>query len=552
MKITKKGSGQELEPRHDDPRGLYYRVTENCPYVIELAEGEELKHPAAVRIKPGIYELNFQNFVGWSWVGGRLFKVTSPKITPEIFDAMLEQINGECAALPFAFNTPSFLPFERIAPGGEAVLYHAFMYLRHVLLGADPSLESMVERVIAYPHRVMAQVQERRELHRARRIRPAAVNLLAARPHDLMPVGNAPHLARYEITRRLKDVTGERFFPTHVQCILKELTLDNPENRFVKYFMNVCLGIADLFRRRFEGMVDASSALDYDLVGDSRRMVEILRRILSRRFFAEIGEMRYLPYNSQTLQKRAGYRELFGCFNRMNLGSAYPVTADDLVKIIENKDIATLYEYWTYFACLRCLKEVLGEPVSAHVASTEREARLAHGMCVRFANGAALFYNKTYRYGRDDGSYSLPYRPDVSLETPKGIYIFDAKFKVEDIYAQLREEVLAGNGEEVAQVEERSSKDEEERFSQFFKYGDIHKMHCYRDAIRGVKAAFILYPGHQFRFYHRILGKASSLEDLSDFDGVGALPLRPSAEGMEKYEGKGLLVKLLGKIFEPA
>jgi len=530
----------------------YYRLTENCPYVIELGEGEELKHLAAVRIKPGIYELNFQNFVGWSRVGGRLFKIISPKITPEMFDAMLEQINEECASLPFAFNTPSFLPFERIAPGGEAVLYHAFMYLRHVLLRADPSLESMVERIIAYPHRVMAQVQERRELHRARRIRPAAVNQLAGRPRDLMPVRSAPHLAQYEIAQRLKDTAGERFFPTHMQCVLKELTLDNPENRFVKYFISVCLDIADLFRRRFEGMVDAGSALDYDLVGDSRRMVEMLRRLLSRRFFTEIGEMRYLPYNSQTLQKRAGYRELFDCFNRMNLGSAYPVAADDLVKIIENKDIATLYEYWTYFACLRCLREVLGEPVSAHVASTEMEARLAHGMCVRFTNGAALFYNKTYRYGRDDGSYSLPYRPDISLETPRGTYIFDAKFKVEDIYVQLGDEVLAGNDEEVAQAEKGFLENDKEKSSQFFKYGDINKMHCYRDAIRGVKAAFILYPGSRFRFYHRTLGRADSLEELSDFDGVGALPLRPSAEGLETAEGKSLLVELLGKIFEPA
>lgn len=537
MKITKKGSGHELI-RHDDPLlGSFFKVTENCPYLIELEEGE-LEHPAAIRLKTGIYELFFNNFVGWSYVGGELFKVRTPKLNEAGYDAMLEQITEVYASLPFAFNTPSFLPFERIAPGGEDILYHAFMFLRYILLNADPRLESIVERIIANPHRVMVHEQERQELHRARRLRPMAVNRLASCPRDLTPTSQAPHLADCSIAKRLEDVTGERHFPTHVRCTMKDFSVDNAENRFVRYFIVSCLDLAEFFRRRFMGMNEAGIAMDYILISDACRMFEALEGLLAHRFFDEVGEMMFLPYNSQLLQKGPGYRELFTCFNRMNLGSTYPIGSADLQKVIENKDVALLYEYWTFFACLQSLKEVCGEPTNAVFTSGgEKQAELPWDIHVDFDGGVSLFYNKTYHSGRGKGSYSLPYRPDISLETANGIYIFDAKFKKENvIYSQF-------------DCEEAAETDEEE-YSQGFKYGDINKMHCYRDAIKGTKAAFILYPGNIFRFYHRIQGKACSIDAFEDFDGVGAVPLRPSVHGIEKAKGTGFLSELLIRILE--
>jgi predicted component of viral defense system (DUF524 family) len=51
---------------------------------------------------------------------------------------------------------------------------------------------------------------------------------------------------------------------------------------------------------------------------------------------------------------------------------------------------------------------------------------------------------------------------------------------------------------------------------------DIDKMHCYREAIKGVSGSFILYPGERAVVYtaHNAAGI---------YEGVGALPLKPEA-----------------------
>ena len=53
---------------------------------------------------------------------------------------------------------------------------------------------------------------------------------------------------------------------------------------------------------------------------------------------------------------------------------------------------------------------------------------------------------------------------------------------------------------------------------------DIDKMHTYREAIEKVSGAFILYPGTEAIIYP-CHGAESS------FEGVGALPLRPTLDG---------------------
>jgi len=65
-----------------------------------------------------------------------------------------------------------------------------------------------------------------------------------------------------------------------------------------------------------------------------------------------------------------------------------------------------------------------------------------------------VWYNRSYTRG-NDGSYSLPLRPDIVVETADGLYIFDAKFRLRTL-----------NWDEEA---------EERDFT--FKNGDIYKMH---------------------------------------------------------------------------
>ena len=52
-------------------------------------------------------------------------------------------------------------------------------------------------------------------------------------------------------------------------------------------------------------------------------------------------------------------------------------------------------------------------------------------------------------------------------------------------------------------------------------------MHTYRDAIAGLKTAFVVYPGTEFVFFERSGVRRTDPTTVALADGVGAVPLRP-------------------------
>ena len=78
---------------------------------------------------------------------------------------------------------------------------------------------------------------------------------------------------------------------------------------------------------------------------------------------------------------------------------------------------------------------------------------------------------------------------------------------------------------------------------QKWKDEDIDKMHCYHDAIHGVVGSFILYPGTQDVIYHFHVSN-------SFFEGVGALKLRPGAEGVQCLAESSNIRKIISAFLE--
>lgn len=225
--------------------------------------------------------------------------------------------------------------------------------------------------------------------------------------------------------------------------------------------------------------------------------MEILEEHQDNAIFAEVGELIRFPANSVVIQKREGYSCKLKFYNMLNGSIHLPLSKSQLQLIIENKDIATLYEIWTYIKTIKVLERCTNsKPIVAIAATTDEfSANFDYKISVEFRyNGKkiTLYYNKTYSRGR--GSYSLTLSPDIVMEIGKDKYIFDAKFKVRTI-----------------------SWDDEEKDDKFtFKHEDICKMHTYKDAIEGVRYSCILYPNPE--------GEAKILEESPGF-GVGAIPL---------------------------
>lgn len=160
------------------------------------------------------------------------------------------------------------------------------------------------------------------------------------------------------------------------------------------------------------------------------------------------------------------------------------------------RDLATLYEYWCFFALMEALSEV-GQPhpstppwwsldgarLQADLSRNEGFGFHVHGLDVW------LFYQR--RFSPGDGvmrSYSVPLVPDYSLEVrragkPPVLLCFDAKYRPDQ---------------------------------------SLEKMHAYRDALRGALGCYVLYPGEESE------PTIFPVQPGSWLPGVGAFSLRPS------------------------
>lgn len=135
-----------------DPRTGYYRLTGErdwllggeaaCLDAIQAALGS----PVAERLDAELLLLHFGNRVGQvilPHLGG--IEVVSGKWDEATFEQMLADLMEVASALPFTADTATALPYERaVTAPDQEVLYHAFVYVRHILSEAAPASERLL------------------------------------------------------------------------------------------------------------------------------------------------------------------------------------------------------------------------------------------------------------------------------------------------------------------------------------------------------------------------------------------------------------------------
>ena len=199
-----------------------------------------------------------------------------------------------------------------------------------------------------------------------------------------------------------------------------------------------------------------------------------------------------IPFSSTVLQRRRGYRRVLQHFSRIRLAPMIPLDKDGMRDLLELKNIALLYELWTFFRLVDEISAVLGSPPvrSGRLASDLFQTAFAAGGTFEWDPGVRLVYNQRFSRSRrgQRHSYSVPLIPDIALRVPdgpnSGLHLFDAKFRVQ----ALTDVGLAADDK----ARERAGS---------FKRADIYKMHAYRDAIPDARSVWILYPGGEFRFF---------------------------------------------------
>ena len=465
-------------------------------------------------------------------------ELVTGKFDSDQFDAMLRELTDAATTLPFSADEAAAGRYSISTAPLDEVLYHAFVYLRYILSDRAPEdvrLLPALEMIVREPHRLWHSHRRDVPIETMTRVDAHTPLDLLTRPGmavaapSLSPAG--ARLAK-RLRWRLPETVSERKIRP---------TTDTPENRFVKAF----IGQARTIIGRMRSAVSSRrpDAFRRNLLLDCGRMEASLMPIARHSMWEAVGRMVRIPFSSTVLQRRRGYRRVLRHFSRIRLAPTIPLDKNGMRDLLELKNIALLYELWTFFRLVHEISAVLGSPPvrSGRPASDLFQTDFAAGGTFEWDPGVRLVYNQRFSRSRRGPrhSYSVPLIPDIALRVAggpnAGLHLFDAKFRVQ----ALTDVGLAADGKDAddEKAKERAGS---------FKRADIYKMHAYRDAIPDARSVWILYPGAEFRFFGVPGGGGqagdhvvSSPEGLpGEIQGVGAIPVEPGGRG-EGGDGRG-------------
>ncbi len=548
------------------PTPLGYRLQSERPWVLEGPEqaltqiANQLPKSNRTWAGESALILNLVNSVGLLNLPflGEVELVTG-KFDQDQFDAMLRELTelATTSTLPFAANEAAAGRYSVSTAPHDEVLYHAFVYLRYILSGSAPEevrLLPALEMIVREPHRLWHSHRRDIPIEAMTRVDAHTPLDLLTRPGTAVAAPSlSPSGARLakRLGWRLPEAVSERKIRP---------TTDTPENRFVRAFIGQTRTI--IGRMRSAVGSPEPDAFRRNLLQDCDQMESSLMPIARHSMWEEVGRMVRIPFSSTVLQRRRGYRRVLRHFSRIRLAPMIPLDRDGMRDLLELKNIALLYELWTFFRLAHEISAVLGSPPvrSGRPASDLFQTDFAAGGTFEWDPGVRLVYNQRFSRSRrgqkESYSYSVPLIPDIALEVAggpnAGLHLFDAKFRVH----ALTEVGLAadGKGANDEKAQERAGT---------FKRADIYKMHAYRDAIPDARSVWILYPGGEFRFFGVAGsgepagdGVVSSAEGLpGEVKGVGAIPVAPvvGGEGCDgprmAAESGGVLRATLGRMF---
>ncbi len=560
----------EAEAREYGETNIQLREAERYEYEVEAANGADLRLRCSLSSrrrslgrsgKPDAGLIETRSFCGTlllelvegeavdttSAVATALLDVRSLKLDYRTeYRGMLRHLADELAGLVVDARSSAKAGFrssfeERT---DEGWLQLQLELLRDILDSADFS--AALQRIVSFPHERLSTVTDAVPTDRPIRWTPSAIRQLVARnPRREVPDGHP-----------LRDSLGLKTVAERVQVPRKSRDLDTPENRFIKFTLQEFRAFLTHAQGVFESCSGwgASAAL-------TRRLAAKVEDWLGRGLFRDVGEMRFAPLGSPVLQRKAGYREVLRWWLRFRTAAELSWEGGEDMFRAGQRDVASLYEYWLFFAllgwfCRKCqggnrpAVEELVEGLQDGSPNLRLRKKLELGPFVGTYAGQSRRLNARFAYNRrfevtkerhKGGSWTRRLHPDYTLTFwPEGLdeaeaesrellvhVHFDAKYRVEDI------EALFG-------AEQADDSDDEVEGN--YKRQDLLKMHAYRDAIKRSQGAYVLYPGRatspvKFKgFFHEILPGLGAFGVAPDENGA-ALGL----ESLEEFLDKVLL-----------
>ena len=481
---------------------------------------------------------------GTAVVGTTELSVTPTKLEYATeYHYMLEGVASVATEALLQGFSPAALALRQDTASRPSLMYQQFAFLHARLRSRE--LRNALAVVIASPHRSW---QSEAEAVGAGRPLPGSSQLGRALARPGPRVGTNGRL-------RVRTV------PRAIERSRTDATFDSVPNRFVKYALQRWRALAQQLLDRMEQPQLRQTGPLRRGVRAARETITELDHVLATPFFAQVGRLDVFPSANQVLHKQEGYRQVFQTFALAEVGAGLSMDwAIDDAFSASQRNVATLYEYWTFLQ----LVDVIGEVCGAS-RTVEALAVAADGLSLGFRQGTKggvrwettardreleveVFFNRTFvsSTSRDsETSWSRAMRPDCSVRVRPRTLLpdveagaldvwlhFDAKYRVERVREQFDSEMPdAPSAAAEAEAAERVGVSKRE---------DLLKMHAYRDAIRRSAGAYVLFPGDH--------SAAPFREFAEPLPGLGAFVLRPAEAG--SAAGRDALRDFLGDVLE--
>lgn len=358
------------------------------------------------------------------------------------------------------------------------------------------NLSSLLTQILKQPNNITTSFIEKTPISKSKNIsKNFSRQISNSKSFGIVSEGHP--LENTSLVKKINNISGQNYIPLFIDNIKKRESFDTNENRFVKFLLqeikSICLRLLQNVKDThfIEKINNLSRRIDYHL---------------RHPFFKEIGRLHYLPESSSVLLNKAGYRELYYHYIQSKFG--FNSIIEELTKTSMKaglKNIAKLYEIWVFFK----IGSILFNDET--IIQSFRYKNIKEGAFIKRIiwnnHKVELRYNVLYGR-RNNKSYSLSMKPDITIKINGKLYLFDAKYKFKT----------------------KPLKEDEELIQKWIKAEDIHKMHAYLDSIKEAKFSIAVYPGTDFVFYNKHTHiMTRDIKDIS-FEGVGAIPLVPSVE----------------------
>jgi uncharacterized protein len=477
--------------------------------------------------------LQFQNEVGLSSFEIRTQAKTLLTVIFEIFPSkldykedyrkLLDEVNEEIYNLAFHFLRKTYLG-ARTRVDGEASAVEFYRLIQHHFR----SFLQAIKRIEQQPHHQLITTHQKVRGDQLKKLDSYGRNQLRKKASLFQEVPNGIQFRN----KQLMPIEGWQ--------VKKEHSFDTMENRLIKWLMiRVEDKLKDLLNKVETPIGRYKSEPDQDVVQTIKDMQKHLQQRIKNPFWKTISKLDR-SVMSLVIQMAPGYRDAFQIYVLLSRG----LELHGQIYKMSVKDVAQLYEYWTYLklGALLDKKYVL---LSQDVVKVNREGLFVN---LDSSNSAKRVYSHSHtgekiilQYQKEERHLpTITQKPDTMLSIEKKgkdytyNYIFDAKYRidfaVEDSYYEKRYN-SPGPMED-----------------------DINTMHRYRDALvvqhngpfeRTAFGAYVLFPWFEEELYEQH-AFYKSIETVN----IGGLPFLPNATRLVEQFVEHLIEKSPDEIQE--